>query len=32
MTKVAMIDADLAAKLLAAHDGQVIRFAMSEAA
>jgi len=32
ITKVAMIDADLAAKLLAAHDGQVIRFAMSEAA
>ena len=32
MTKVAMVDPDLADRLLAAHGGQVVRFAMSEAA
>ncbi len=32
MTKVAMVDPDLADRLLAAHDGQVVPFAMSEAA
>jgi FAD:protein FMN transferase len=32
MTKVAMIDADLAGGLLAEYDGQVVRFALSEAA
>ena len=32
MTKVAMVDADLADRLLAAHDGQVVRLQMSEAA
>ena len=32
MTKVAMVDPDLADRLLAAHGGQVVRFQMSEAA
>ena len=32
MTKVAMIDADLADRLLAAHDGHVMRYVQSEAA
>ena len=32
MTKVAMVDPDLADRLLAAQGGQVVRFAMSEAA
>ena len=32
MTKVAMVDPDLADQLLAAHGGQVVRFEMSEAA
>ena len=32
MTKVAMVDPDLADQLLLAHDGQVVRFQMSEAA
>lgn len=32
MTKIAMMDADLADELLAAYDGQVTRFTMSEAA
>lgn len=32
MTKVAMVDADLADRLLAAHDGHVVRYVASEAA
>jgi FAD:protein FMN transferase len=32
MTKVAMVDPDLADRLLARHDGHVVRYAMSEAA
>ena len=32
MTKVAMADSDLADRLLARHDGQVVRYAMDEAA